>query len=85
MIKSMRIIGKTNDGFILDASKNDVAALEGLYSHEKRFEVGDVIDIHGLFSKYSSIRSALRDINKLKESAQKIIDSAEWVKEFSES
>lgn len=81
----MRIIGKTNDGFILDASKNDVAALEGLYSHEKRFEVGDVIDIHGLFSKYSSIRSALRDINKLKESAQKIIDSAEWVKEFSES
>ena len=81
----MRIIGKTNDGFILDASKNDVAALEGLYSHEKRFEVGDVIDIYGLFSKYSSVRSALRDIDKLKESAQRIIDSAEWVKEFSES
>ena len=81
----MRIIGKTNDGFILDASNNDVAALEGLYSHEKRFEVGDVIDIYGLFSKYSSVRSALRDIDKLKESAQRIIDSAEWVKEFSES
>lgn len=81
----MRIIGKTNDGFILDASKNDVAALEGLYSHEKRFEVGDVIDIYGLFSKYSSVRSALRDIDKLKESAQRIIDSAEWVKEFSEN
>lgn len=81
----MRIIGKTNDGFILDASKNDVAALEGLYSHEKRFEVGDVIDIYGLFRKYSSVGSALRDIDKLKESAQRIIDSAEWVKEFSES
>ena len=80
----MRIIEKTNDGFILDASKNDVAALEGLYSHEKRFEVGDVIDIYGLFSKYSSVRSALRNIDKLKESAQIIIDSAEWVKEFSE-
>ena len=81
----MRIIGKTNDGFILDASNNDVAALEGLYSHEKRFEVGDVIDIYGLFSKYSSVRSALRNIDELKESAQIIIDSAEWVKEFSES
>ena len=81
----MRIIGKTDDGFILDASKNDVAAIEGLYSHEKRFEVGDVIDIYELFRKYSSVRSALRDIDKLKNSAQIIIDSAEWVKEFSES
>lgn len=81
----MRIIGKTDNGFILDASKDDVAAIEGLYSHEKRFEIGDVIDIYGLFSKYSSVRSALRDIDKLKESAQRIIDSAEWVKEFSES
>lgn len=81
----MRIIGKTDNGFILDASKDDVAAIEGLYSHEKRFEIGDVIDIRGLFSKYYSIRSALRDIDRLKNSAQIIIDSAEWVKEFSES
>ena len=81
----MRIIGKTNNGFILDASIDDVAAIEGLYSHEKRFEVGDVIDIHGLFSKYSSVRSALVDIGRIKESAQRIIDSAEWIKEFSES
>ena len=81
----MRIIGKTDNGFILDASKDDVAAIEGLYSHEKRFEIGDVIDIRGLFSKYSSVRSALRDIDRIKNSAQIIIDSAEWVKEFSES
>lgn len=78
----MRIIGKTDNGFILDASKEDVAAIEGLYSHEKRFEIGDVIDIHGLFGKYSSVRSALGDIDKLKKSAQRIIDSAEWVEVF---
>jgi len=81
----MRIIGKTDNGFIIEANKDDVAAIEGLYSHEKRFEIGDVIDIHGLFSKYSSVRSALRDIDRIKNSAQIIIDSAEWVKEFSES
>ena len=43
----MKIIGKTNDGFILEASKDDVAAMEGLYSHQKRFEVGDLIDMEG--------------------------------------
>ena len=45
----MKIIGKTEDGFILEASKDDVAGLEGLYSHAKSFKVGDLIDVKGLF------------------------------------
>lgn len=78
----MKIIGTTNDGFILEATRDDVAALEGLYSHEKRFKVGDLIDVYGLFTKYRSINMALNDISKLKYSAQNIIDSADWVEEF---
>ena len=41
----MKIIGKTKDGFILEASKDDVAALENLYSHQKTFNVGDLIEV----------------------------------------
>lgn len=33
----MRIIGKTEYGFILEATKEEVARLEGLYAHEKNF------------------------------------------------
>lgn len=80
----MKIIGKTEDGFILEASKDDVAALEGLYSHQKRFEVGDLIDIEGLFSRCKSIDIAFNDIDRLRNSAENIIEATSWIKEFRE-
>ena len=78
----MKIIGETKDGFILEASKDDVAAMEGLYSHQKKYEVGDLIDIEGLFSRYANINNALNDINRLRISAENIIKAAAWVEEF---
>ena len=78
----MKIIGKTNNGFILEASRDDVAAMEGLYSHQKKYDVGVIIDINGLFSRYSNINHALNDINRLKNSAENIIRAAAWVEEF---
>lgn len=81
----MKVIGKTKDGFILEASTEDVAALGGLYSHEKRFEVGDLVDMSGLFRRFHSVKIALDDIDKLRRSAQLIIDSANWVEEFRDS
>lgn len=78
----MKIIGKTNDGFILEASKSDVAAMEGLYSHQKKFEVGDLIDMEGLFSHCKSIDIAFNDINCLRESAKNIIEATFWIEEF---
>lgn len=78
----MKIIGKTNNGFILEASRDDVAAMEGLYAHQKKYEVGDLIDINGLFARYSNIDHALNDINRLKNSAENIIKAAAWVEEF---
>lgn len=78
----MKIIGEAKDGFILEASKDDVAAMEGLYSHQKKYEVGDLIDIEGLFSRYANINNALNDINRLRISAENIIKAAAWVEEF---
>ena len=81
----MKIIGKTENGFILEASKDDVAGMEGMYSHQRRFEIGDVVDIYGLFQKYNSVSIALNDINRLRMSAKNIIDAASWVEEFRNS
>lgn len=80
----MRIIGKTDDGFIIEASKSDVSAMEGLYEHQKRFNVGDVIDMEGLFNRYKTVAIAFNDIPRLVNSAQNIIDACHWVKEFKE-
>jgi len=78
----MKIIGRTKDGFILEASKNDVAAMEGLYSYQKQFEVGDLIDMSGLFSKCKSIDTAFNDIDHLRQSAENIIKATSWIEEF---
>ncbi len=78
----MKIIGKTKDGFILEASKDDVAAMEGLYSHQKKFEVGDLIDMEGLFSRCMSIDIAFNDINRLRNSAENIMRATSWIEEF---
>lgn len=82
----MKIIGKTKDGFILEATKADVSGIAGLYyQHEKQFDVGDIIDIEGLHSKYLSASIALKDIDNLKKSAQSLINAANWVDEFRQS
>lgn len=78
----MRIIGEKKDGFILEASKDDVAAMEGLYVHQKKFEVGDSIDMSGLYSRCRSIDMAFNDINTLRHSAENIIKATSWIEEF---
>ena len=78
----MKIIGKTEDGFILEASKPDVAAFENLYSHQKTFNVGDLIDVSKLFNKLECLQSALNNIERLKEATETLYSSCEWIKNF---
>ncbi len=80
----MKIIGKTEDGFILEASKADVYAMEGLYEHQKRFDVGDIVNMEGLFNRYREVNIAFSDITRLANSAHRIIDACHWIKEFKE-
>lgn len=78
----MKIIGKTKEGFIIEASKDDVAALENIYPHQKTFNVGDLIDVSQLFSELRSIKIALNDIERLKDATETLYDSCEWIKNF---
>ena len=78
----MKIIGKSEDGYILTASKEDVAAIEGLYSHQKRYEIGDIIDIEGLFSRYTSVNIALKDIEKLRHTSELLNEAVDWIQQF---
>lgn len=78
----MKIIGMTEDGFILEASKDDVTAMEGMYSFERRFEIGDVVNIRGLFERYRGVSAALEDIADVKEQAERLIEHVKWVEKF---
>ena len=82
----MKVIGKTRDGYILDASEEDAFAIQGMYKFEKgrRLEVGDEIDITGLFHRYHSISVALNDVNKLSQTATLLTNAVDWVQQFME-
>ena len=78
----MKIIGKTNDGFILEASKDDIAGIQGMYCHQVKTDIGTIIDISGLFNKYANVSSAFNTIQKLRETADVILKAADWVEQF---
>lgn len=82
----MKVIGKTPDGYILEASEEDAFGIQGMYKFEKgrRLEVGDEIDIAGLFHRYHSVSIALNDINKLSQTATLLINTVDWVQQFME-
>ena len=78
----MKIIGKTKDGYILEASRDDIAGIQGMYGHSTTVEIGTVIDTEGLFRKYSNVNSAFNEISKLRQTAEMITKAADWIEQF---
>jgi len=75
----MKIIGETEDGFILQAGNSEVYKLIGFnssYSGErkKKIKVGDDLQVAAMFSQLYGLVHATGCIDDLKEKAQSIID-----------
>ena len=81
----MKVIGKTDDGYILTATADDIAAIQGMYRYETKIDIGTEVDIDGLFRKYRNIAFALDDITALKEkTCDLILKAVEWIELFRE-
>ena len=81
-MKKVKIIGKTKDGYILEASRDDIAGIQGMYGHSATVEIGTVIDTEGLFYKYNNVNSAFNEISKLRQTAEMITKAADWIEQF---
>ena len=81
-MKQVKIIGKTKDGYILEASRDDIAGIQGMYGHSATVEIGTVIDTEGLFHKYNNVNSAFNEISKLRQTAEMITKAADWIEQF---
>ena len=82
MVKQVKVIGKTKNGYILEASRDDIAGIQGMYGHSANIEIGTIIDIEGLFKKYSNVNSAFNDISRLRQTAEMITSAADWIEQF---
>jgi hypothetical protein len=61
--RKLKVIGKTGDGYILDASTNEIANLIGYYSdydmrdNNKKLAVGDNIQISAMYKQLHNLKN----------------------------
>lgn len=60
----MKIIGKTEKGFILEANETEVYNMKGLYSKysagEHRFKIDDEINVVDVYRRYTSLEELIK-------------------------
>ena len=62
----MKIIGKTDGGFILSGSDSEVANIVGLrFSSDLKASVGTTIDVHEIYQRISEIRGMKKTLIKI--------------------
>ena len=80
----MKVIGENKDGYIITATKDEIANLQGLYSHysnDFRVNVGEDINIQPFYKIGREVQS-LRNYNEEMKKAMKCIDEATHVIDF---
>lgn len=79
----MEIIGKTKEGYILKASKNEVANLIGFYSdysdefRSKGLEIGDSIQISKMYNRLYKQERSSKDLERTAQTLRTIADLLE--------
>ena len=61
----MKIIGETKEGYIIEASKDEVANIMGFYSNfqiptDKKVKIGEEIEIEKIYARYRAFESIIK-------------------------
>jgi heme-degrading monooxygenase HmoA len=77
----MKIIGEKADGFILEASKNEISNLKGFYSSyssedKNKTAVGEEIEIKSIYSRYRAFENIIKS-SQFKDALERIKDTIE--------
>ena len=77
----MKVIATTEDGFIIEASKNDIANLTGYYSTYdkdfKKLKIGDEIAIHDMFVQLYTLEKKKQDLSQTVKTLRNLADLLE--------
>lgn len=78
----MKVIGKSKDGFILQATETEVANLIGYYSERSdgfKVKPGDEINVHDMFQTLYQMDSHAKEIELIQRKLREIADNLEPV------
>lgn len=82
----MKIIAKTKDGYLIDATDSEVATIQGLSWVDKRFKYpnpGDEIQIEEIYSTVANL-SYDDDVKRLGETIEGLSKLHNWLKIYKE-
>lgn len=78
----MEVIGKTEDGYIIEASKDEIAHLIGYsskYDNGARVNVGDEIQVNKMFNQLYELKQNAPELNKVVKTFRNLADLLEPV------
>ncbi|KKN43617.1 hypothetical protein LCGC14_0701600 [marine sediment metagenome] len=61
----MKIIGETNNGYIVSIQKQELEKLTGYYYNKSKFDIGDVILIDKLYDQLTKLVEQPDEIKKM--------------------
>ena len=76
----MKIIGYTEKGYMLDATKEEIANLIGFYStygeeyRKKSIEIGSEINVSGMYKQLYGLAGKYNDIKRAKDNLKQCIE-----------
>ena len=78
----MKIIGKTNSGFIFEASKSEIEKLEDKYYAEGRYEIGTTVEISKMYDQVIYLKRHQDEIKTVQQNLQRINDNLTLLRPF---
>lgn len=81
----MKIIGHTENGYLIDASREEIANLIGYYGtycdeyKNKRIGIGSEIQVHEMYNQLYQLAYKYDDISRAKENLTKCIELLDLV------
>jgi len=77
----VKILGTTKDGFILEASEDEVAKLIGFYSAYngtvRNLKIGDEIKVNQMFDQLYAVKNIQSAVKNLREGATELLRAIE--------
>ena len=78
----MKIIGKTNDGFIFEATKSELEKLENTYYGDGVYKIGTIIQIDKMYDQVKFLKKHHAEIATVQKNLQRINDNLTLLNPF---
>ena len=78
----MKIIGKTNTGFIIEALRTEIEKLDDKYYGERSYEVGSVVTVDKMYDQVKFLSRHRDEIKTVQKNLQRINDNLTLLNPF---